>query len=118
MTTPAPPQTAAALPPPAGLAGAAGLVLALAAGAATGWGAAGLPVERLPDASLRIAAVVTLPLPVLLLGWLTTPQLFGVRAWLGETGPSALASCGRGDGPVRGDGRTLCAGAVGQRGGK
>lgn len=91
MTTPAPPQTAAALPPPAGLAGAAGLVLALAAGAATGWGAAGLSVERLPDASLRIAAVVTLPLPVLLLGWLTTPQLFGVRAWLGETGPSALA---------------------------
>jgi len=79
-----------ALPGRALLAGWPGLCLALAAGLAVGWGAAGIPVHKLPDASLRLAAVLTLPLPIVLLQWLTTPALFSVRAWLGEAGPAAL----------------------------
>lgn len=79
-----------ALPDRAALAGWPGLCLALAAGLVVGWGAAGISPDKLPDASLRLAAVLTLPLPIVLLQWLTTPALFSVRAWLGESGPAAL----------------------------
>ena len=43
------------------------------------------PPEQIPDLTLRLAALLTLPLPLLVLQLITTPPLLATRRLLGET---------------------------------
>lgn len=68
-----------------------GVVLAVMVGGALGLAATNLPAAHLPEASLRLAALLVGSLPLLLLAGLSTPPLWQVRSWLGESGPAAVA---------------------------
>ncbi len=56
-----------------------------------GWVARTAPTLR-PDLALKLAALVCLPFPALMLNWLTTPPNGQTRRMLGESAPAQLLS--------------------------
>jgi hypothetical protein len=90
------------------------MAIAVALGLALGLAAVNLPAAHLPEASLRLAALLVAALPLLLLADLSTPPLWQVRSWLGESGPAAVAQACRDLVPtlVMGQVAALVAGAV------
>ncbi len=51
-----------------------------------------LPPAQIPDLALRLAVLLTLPLPLLVLQLLTTPPLLGTRRLLGEPATQVMRS--------------------------
>ena len=92
----------------------AGMAVAVVLGLALGLAAVNLPAAHLPEASLRLAALLVAALPLLLLADLSTPPLWQVRSWMGESGPAAVAQACRDLVPslVMGQVAAVVAGAV------